>query len=349
MTTRFDASCPVPLAPDERVQLAHGGGGRLTRQLIERVFVPAFDNPALAARHDSAVLTLGGQRVAFTTDGYVVQPRTFPGGDVGALAVYGTVNDLAMAGARSAALSAAFILEEGFALDELHGVVASMRDAAAACGATLVTGDTKVVDRGKADGLFVVTSGVGLVPPGVDVRPARVRPGDAVLLSGDVGRHGIAVLSVRDGLAFESPVESDCAPLDGLVAGLLDAGIDVHCLRDATRGGLATALNEIALDARVGVEVDEARVPICDGVAAACELLGLDPHYVACEGRMVAFVAADDAGRALDVLRGHALGAGAERIGTVTTESVGRVVLRTRVGTHRLLDLLSGEQLPRIC
>ena len=349
MTTRFDASCPVPLAPGERVQLAHGGGGRLTRQLIERVFVPAFDNPALATRHDSAVLTLGGQRVAFTTDGYVVQPRTFPGGDVGSLAVYGTVNDLAMAGARSAALSAAFILEEGFALDELHGVVASMRDAAAACGATLVTGDTKVVDRGKADGLFVVTSGVGLVPPGVDVRPARVRPGDAVLLSGDVGRHGIAVLSVRDGLAFESPVESDCAPLGGLVAALIDAGIDVHCLRDATRGGLATALNEIALDARVGVEVDEAKIPTCDGVAAACELLGLDPHYVACEGRMVAFVAADDASRALDVLRADALGARAERIGTVTAESGGRVVLRTRVGTHRLLDLLSGEQLPRIC
>jgi hydrogenase expression/formation protein HypE len=345
----FDLSCPVPLSQRDRVLLAHGGGGRLTRELVDRVFLPAFDNAQLGARHDSAVLALGGARVAFTTDAYVVQPRCFPGGDIGALAVHGTVNDLAMAGARSAALSAAFVLEEGLALDELREIVASMRAAAAACGATLVTGDTKVVDRGKGDGMFVVTSGVALVPDGVDVRPARVRPGDAVLVSGDVGRHGVAVLSVREGLAFESPVESDCAPLDGLVAALVDAGIDVHCLRDATRGGLATAANEIALDAGVGIELDEASIPVSDGVAAACELLGLDPLYVACEGRMIAFVAEPDAARALELLRAHRLGAGAARIGTVGEAADGKVLLRTQIGTRRLLDLLSGEQLPRIC
>lgn len=349
MPAGLGLSCPVPLGHHERVQLAHGGGGRLTRELIDRVFLPAFDNPQLAARHDSAVVALGGTRVAFTTDAYVVQPRSFPGGDIGMLAVHGTVNDLAMAGARNAALSAAFVLEEGLAMAELRAVVASMQAAAAACGATLVTGDTKVVDRGKGDGMFIVTSGVALVPDGVDVRPARVRAGDAVLVSGDVGRHGIAVLSVREGLAFDSPVASDCAPLDALVAAPIDAGIDLHCLRDATRGGLATALNEIALDAGVGIELDEGAIPVSDGVAAACELLGLDPLYVACEGRMIAFVAERDAARTLDLLRSHALGAEAARIGTVVEGTAGKVALRTRLGTRRLLDLLSGEQLPRIC
>ena len=349
MPTDFDLSCPLPLPRHDRVQLAHGGGGRLTRELIERLFVPAFANPALAARHDSAILDLGAVRLAFTTDAYVVQPRRFPGGDVGTLAVYGTVNDLAMAGARPLGLAAAFVLEEGLAIDELGDLVASMRGAAAACGVALVAGDTKVVDRGKADGLYVTTSGVGLVPAGVDVRPERVRPGDVVLLSGDVGRHGIAVLSVREGLAFESPVESDCGPLAGLVQTLLDAGIEIHCLRDATRGGLATVLNEIALDGGVAVEVDEAAIPVSDGVAAACELLGLDPLYVACEGRMVAFVAAADAERALALLRRDPAGRGAMTIGTVAAGPRGMVALRTRVGTRRLLDLLSGEQLPRIC
>lgn len=349
MPTDFDLSCPIPLAGHERIQLAHGGGGRLTRDLVEKLFVPAFENPALAMRHDSAVLTLGGARLAFTTDAYVVHPRRFPGGDIGTLAVYGTVNDLAMAGARPAGLAAAFVLEEGLAIDELGTVVASMRAAAAACGVALVTGDTKVVDRGKGDGMFVTTSGVGLVPAGVDVRPGRVRPGDAVLVSGDVGRHGIAVLSVREGLAFESPVESDCAPLAGMVAALVDAGIDVHCLRDATRGGLATVLNEIALDAGVTLEVEEAAIPVSGAVAAACEILGLDPLYVACEGRMVAFVAEADVARTLDLLRSHPSGGQAMRIGAVGGVARGMVALRTRVGTRRLLDLLSGEQLPRIC
>ncbi|MBM4246395.1 MAG: hydrogenase expression/formation protein HypE [Deltaproteobacteria bacterium] len=353
MATDFDLSCPVPLAAHERIVLPHGGGGRLTRELLDKVFVPAFANPALDARHDSALLEAGGARLAFTTDAYVVHPRRFPGGDIGTLAVCGTVNDLAMAGARPLALSAAFVLEEGLAMDELRAVVASMRDAARACGVPLVAGDTKVVDRGKADGMFVTTSGVGIVPPGADVRPARVAPGDVALLSGDVGRHGIAVLSVRDGLAFDSPVESDCAPLAEPVAALLAGGVEVHCLRDATRGGVATVLNEMARDAGVAIEAEEATIPVSGGVAAACEILGLDPLYVACEGRMVAFVAAADAARALDILRGHEVSRGAAIIGAVAEPGAGgacgTVALRTRLGTRRLLDLLSGEQLPRIC
>jgi hydrogenase expression/formation protein HypE len=341
--------CPTPLARHTTIQLAHGGGGRLMRELIEQIFLPAFEDPALAARHDSAVVSLGAERVAFTTDSYVVYPRFFPGGDIGTLAVYGTVNDLAMAGARPAYLSVGFVLEEGLALAELRRVVASMRAAAAACGVALVTGDTKVVDRGKGDGLFINTAGVGLVPTGVAIHPRRVRPGDAVLLTGDVGRHGIAVLSVREGLAFETPIESDCAPLAALVAALLDAGLDLHCLRDPTRGGVATALNEIALDGGVGIEVEESAVPVTDAVAGACELLGLDPLYVACEGRMLVFLPASAASRALEVLRDHALGRDATCIGTVTDGPQGMVALKTRFGTRRLLDLLSGEQLPRIC
>jgi hydrogenase expression/formation protein HypE len=347
----LDLACPVPLRHDT-VQLAHGGGGRAMHELLERLFLPAFTNPALAARHDSAALDLGGARVAFTTDAYVVAPRVFPGGDIGGLAVHGTVNDLAMAGARPLFLSAAFILEEGLPLDELQRVVASMRGAASACGVVVVTGDTKVVDRGKADGVFITTAGLGLIPEGVHVAPARVQPGDAVILSGDVGRHGIAVLSVREGLAFERPVESDCAPLADLVAALLDGDggrIDVRCLRDPTRGGLASALNEIAGAAGAGVEIDEADVPVSDEVAGACELLGLDPLYVACEGRMLAFVPEPQADLALERLRRHPLGREAARIGKVTAADPGVVILRTRLGSRRLLDMLSGEQLPRIC
>jgi hydrogenase expression/formation protein HypE len=319
------------------------------RELIEREFLPAFASPAAAPRHDSAVVSLAGCRVAFTTDSYVVHPRVFPGGDIGTLAVYGTVNDLAMAGARPAHLSVGFVLEEGLALEELRSVVRSMRSAAAACGVALVTGDTKVVDRGKADGLFISTAGIGVVADGIEIHPRRVRPGDAVVLSGDVGRHGVAVLSMREGLAFETPIVSDCAPLAPLVAALLEAGVDVRCLRDPTRGGLATALGEIALDAEVAIEIDEAMVPVDDGVSGACELLGLDPLYVACEGRMVAFVPAGEAERAVAVLRRHTLGAGAVRIGRVGDGPAGMVTMRTRLGACRLLDLLSGEQLPRIC
>lgn len=342
-------SCPVPLGARDAIMLAHGGGGRLMRELIEQRFLPAFEGGTSSRRHDSAVVALGGARLAITTDGYVVHPRSFPGGDIGRLAVFGTANDLAMAGANPAYLSAAFLLEEGFSMDELDRVVASMRAAAAQCGVAIVTGDTKVVDRGKADGLFIVTTGVGLVPTGVELHPSRVRPGDAVLISGDVGRHGVAVLSVREGLAFEAPIESDCAPLSPLVTALIAAGVELHCLRDPTRGGLASLLNEIALDAGVGIEVDEAEIPVSEGVQGAAELFGLDPLYIACEGRMAVFLPEAEADRALAVMRADPLGAGAARIGRVVEAPRGMVTLRTRLGGKRLLDLLSGEQLPRIC
>lgn len=343
-----DLSCPRPLRHDT-IQMAHGGGGRTMRDLLEAVLLPAFGNPALDARHDAAVLALGDARIAFTTDTYVVRPRFFPGGDIGSLAVHGTVNDLAMGGAVPRALSCALILEEGFPLEELGRVLASMRGAAERCGVSIVTGDTKVVDRGHGDGLYINTAGVGLVGAGVDVRPGRVRPGDAVLVSGDLGRHGVAVLSVREGLAFESPVLSDCAPVHGLAHALLEGGVDVHCLRDPTRGGLASVLNEIAADAGVAIEAEESALPVDEGVAAACEILGLDPLYVACEGRLVAFVAGADGERALELLRERPEGRGAALIGHVQAGPAGAVILRTRMGTRRLLDLLSGEQLPRIC
>lgn len=344
-----ELACPVPLGRHATVQLAHGGGGRLMRQLIEEVFLPAFGTPALLERHDSAVLPSPGDRLAFTTDGYVVSPLEFPGGDIGRLAVVGTANDLAMAGARPRWLSASFILEEGLPFDVLRRVVASMGAAADEAGLQLVTGDTKVVDRGKGDGLFIATSGIGVVPRGVDVRPARVRPGDAVLVSGDLGRHGIAILSVREGLAFDSPVLTDCAPLAAAVTALLAAGVDVHALRDLTRGGLASALNELALDAGVAIRLDEAALPVCDTVAGACELLGLDPCYVANEGRFVAIVPTDQADRALTALQAVPVSAGAVLAGCVEAQPVGRVVLGTAYGGERPLDLLSGEQLPRIC
>jgi hydrogenase expression/formation protein HypE len=344
----FELNCPLPLRHDT-IQLAHGGGGRIMRELLEKVMLPAFHNQALDARHDSAVLELGGARIAFTTDTYVVKPRFFPGGNIGKLAIYGTVNDLAMGGAQPQFLSVGLVLEEGFSMEELRQVVEAMRAAAAECGVTIVTGDTKVVDRGKGDGVFINTAGIGLVAAGVEIGPHRVKPGDAVLVSGDVGRHGIAVMSVREGLTFETPIESDCAPVHRLASALLDGGVDVHCMRDPTRGGLASVLNEIATDAQVGVEALESAIPVEEGVAGACEMLGLDPLYVACEGRMVVFVPGDQAARALELMRSVGGGEGSVRIGTVTAEDQGTVYLRTSLGTKRILDLLSGEQLPRIC
>lgn len=344
----FSRTCPMPLR-HAQVQMAHGGGGRLMRELLEGVVLPAFGTSELEARHDSAVLGLAGERLAFTTDTYVVSPRFFPGGDIGKLAVYGTVNDLAMAGAMPRWLSLSFILEEGFPIAELQAIVESIRTACAQCGVAVVTGDTKVVDRGKGDGLFINTAGIGVMPEDADIGPHRVKAGDAVLVTGDLGRHGIAVMTKREGLAFETPVESDCAPLHHLVQALQEGGIDIHCLRDATRGGLASVLNEIALDARVGIEIAEAAIPVDEGVSAVCELLGLDPLYVACEGRMVVFVPMEQALETLDLLRATPGGEGTERIGTVLGEELGTVLMRTRLGTQRILDLLSGEQLPRIC
>jgi hydrogenase expression/formation protein HypE len=335
------------------------------RNLIESMFLPAFgaiphgpqpvDVDKLSAAtisslpHDSAVLPTGGARLAFTTDSYVVNPLFFPGGDIGKLAVYGTVNDLAMAGAAPAYLSAGFVLEEGLSMELLGRVVASMAEAARTAGVRIVTGDTKVVDRGKGDGMFINTAGVGWVGPGIDISPARVAPGDVILLSGDLGRHGIAIMSVREGLKFEGSLESDCAPLAELVAAMLATGADIHCLRDLTRGGLAAALNEIALDARVGIELDETAIPVSEPVAAACELLGFDPLYVANEGRLVAFVPASSAAGVLEAMQRHPAAVGPARIGMVRAEHPGMVELHTRFGGGRVVDLLSGEQMPRIC
>jgi hydrogenase expression/formation protein HypE len=342
-------ACPPRHGAPTTVQLAHGGGGRRTRELVEDLFLPAFDNPMLAARHDSAVVDVPGARLAITTDSYVVSPLFFPGGDIGTLAVCGTVNDLAMAGARPLYLTAGFILEEGLPLDDLGRVVASMRAAARAAGVTLVAGDIKVVDRGKGDGMFINTAGVGVVGAGIDIGPRRVRPGDAIVLSGDLGRHGVAIMSVREGLRFETAITSDCAPVAAAVEGLLAAGIEIHCLRDLTRGGLATALNEIALDGGVSITVDETRIPVTPAVVAACEILGLDPLYVANEGRFIAIVPEAYAARAIEALRASAVSAGATRIGTVEATAAGRVSLRGALGVPRVLDLLTGEQLPRIC
>jgi hydrogenase expression/formation protein HypE len=342
--------CPAPLTGHAEIQLAHGGGGRLTQQLIERVFGPAFDNAALDARHDGAVLAASaGARVAFTTDSHVVSPLFFPGGDIGRLAVYGTANDLAMCGARPRWLSAGFILEEGLPVATLERVVASMAEAARTAGVQIVTGDTKVVERGKGDGLYVSTAGVGWIEHGLVIGPASVRPGDAVLLSGDIGRHGMAILAQREGLAFESPIESDCAPLWPAVEALLAAGVEVHCLRDLTRGGLATAVIEIAETAGLAMALEENAVPVSEPVRGACEILGLDPFYVANEGRFVALVPAAQAAAALAVLTRAALGGPPARIGEVRAGAAGEVALRSVVGVDRILDRLSGEQLPRIC
>jgi hydrogenase expression/formation protein HypE len=334
---------------EERITLSHGSGGKATQTLIEAVFLEAFSNPLLAPLEDGAVLTAHGGRLAFTTDSYVVSPLFFPGGDIGDLAVNGTVNDLAVSGARPLWLSAAFILEEGFPVADLERIVGSMAAAAERAGVQVVTGDTKVVQRGKADGCYVNTAGVGVIERPVELGVATARPGDAVIVSGPIGEHGITVMLARGELDIESEVESDTAPLNGLVERLLDAAPGVRGLRDATRGGVATICNEVARAAGVAVVVDEDSVPVRPDVRGACELLGIDPLYVACEGRLVAVVDGDQADAAMAALRSHPLGEGAAVIGRVRDDPPGLVLLKTSFGGTRIVDLLVGDPLPRIC
>ena len=346
---QFQMQCPISAATGDTVLLAHGGGGRLMHQLIRDVFLAEFDNPLLRQMHDGAICSIPSSRLAFTTDSYVVHPLFFPGGDIGSLAINGTVNDLAMCGARPLYLSAAFIVEEGFSISALRRIVSSMAVAARAAHVQVVTGDTKVVDRGKGDGVFINTTGVGVIPEGVCIHPKRVRPGDHVLLSGDIGAHGIAVLSAREGLSFAGAPESDSAPLHAVVEDLVTQGMEISCLRDLTRGGLATALNEIAGTADVGIVIEEKHIPVDETVRGACELLGLDPLYVANEGRFVAFVRPEHSDAALAILRRHPVSEHAVMVGEVSEEDAPLVVARTVFQTRRIVDLLSGEQLPRIC
>lgn len=347
MSGDFEPSCPLPLRDYPQVLLAHGGGGRLMHQLLNELILPILGDADPLGAHDAAVLAPPGGRLAFTSDGYVVKPLEFPGGDIGSLAIHGTVNDLAMAGAQPLYLSVSLIIEEGLPMTTLSRLLQSARAAADRAGVRIVTGDTKVVDRGKGDGLYLVTSGVGVVEPGVEVHPRRIRPGDAVLVNGDLGRHGIAIMACREGLEFETAIESDSAALNGVVAELLAAGVDLHCLRDLTRGGLVSALNELAQAAGCGIGLREAELPVAGEVAAACEILGLDPLYVACEGRMAVIVPAEQAEAALAVLRRHH--PEAIRVGEVGARGRPEVLLHSRFGATRVLDVLSGEQLPRIC
>ncbi len=332
-----------------QVELSHGSGGRAMAQLIEELFATAFRNPWLDQRNDQACLDLPPGRIAMTTDSYVVSPLFFPGGDIGSLAVHGTVNDLAMAGARPLHLSAGFILEAGFPLADLQRIVESMAGAARAAGVSIVTGDTKVVERGKGDGVFINTTGIGVIPDGIQLSGDRARPGDCVLLSGSIGDHGVAVMSKRAGLEFETTLESDSAALHELVAAMVAAAPGLRCLRDPTRGGLAATLNEIAAQSGVGMHLREAAIPVRPEVAAACELLGLDPLYVANEGKLVAICPPEDAERVLAAMHAHPLGAAAAIIGTVREDRHHFVTMETLFGGDRLVDWLSGEQLPRIC
>jgi hydrogenase expression/formation protein HypE len=342
-------TCPLPLPAGNKVLLGHGSGGKLSADLLEKFFLPAFDNPILSRLDDQAILTVNGSRLAFTTDSFVVKPLFFPGGDIGSLAVHGTVNDLAMGGAKPLFLSAAFILEEGLSFETLEKVVDSFRKAAFDAGVNVVTGDTKVVEKGSCDGMFINTSGIGILESGLRLSADQARPGDRILLSGSIAEHGIAILAQREGLAFESPIHSDTAPLHTLVAAMLETGSEIRCLRDPTRGGLSSTLNEIAARSRVGMMLEERAIPVREEVRGACEMLGLDPLYVANEGKLVAIVAPDAAHPLLEAMQCHPLGQNAQIIGTVTAEDRGLVVMRTTLGTTRIVDMLAGDQLPRIC
>ena len=342
-------NCPLPIAGSDRVLLGHGSGGKLSAELMRDIFLPALSNPILARLDDQAQFEIGGLRLAFTTDSFVVKPLFFPGGDIGSLAVHGTINDLAMAGARPLYLSTAYVIEEGFPLEDLRRIAESMGRAAQAAGVAIVTGDTKVVERGAADGVFINTTGIGLIRENVSISAAAAQPGDVILLSGTLGDHGIAIMAAREGLEFETVLASDSAALHSLVDAMLTVSPAIRCLRDPTRGGLSSTLNEIAGQSSAGMRILETEIPIRAEVQGACEMLGLDPLYVANEGKLVAIVAPDQADAILAAMRAHPLGRDAVRIGTVTTENPGRVVLQTAYGTTRIVDMLAGDQLPRIC
>jgi hydrogenase expression/formation protein HypE len=341
--------CPLPLRDHPNIIMGHGGGGKLSAELVEHLFLPAFAEAGAVDMGDAALITVGGMRLAYSTDSFVVRPLFFPGGNIGELAVNGTVNDIAMRGAQPLFLSAGFILEEGMSLDRLAAIAGSMGAAARRAGVKLVAGDTKVVDRGHGDGVYINTSGFGIIPEGVDIGPMRAQPGDVIIVSGTIGDHGIAILSVREGLEFGAPIKSDTAPLNGLVADMLDETRTIHVLRDPTRGGVASALNEIARASQVGIVIDERKLPVQDAVRAACELLGMDPIYVANEGKLIAIVPPADADRLLARMRAHPQGRQAAIIGHVTADHPGIVAARTGIGGTRIVDMMVGEQLPRIC
>jgi hydrogenase expression/formation protein HypE len=342
-------SCPVPISDYDTVMLAHGGGGRLSHQLIEKLFISQFSNEYLSQNHDGAVINIGGTRIAYSTDSYVVNPVFFPGGNIGELAINGTINDIAMCGAKPLYISLGLIIEEGLPMDELWTIVQSMQKAAAAAGVAIVTGDTKVVDRNKGDKIYINTSGIGIVPEGGNSNPLQVRPGDVILLSGFIADHGIAIMSAREGLQFQTTVISDTAALHGLVASMLAASRNIRVLRDPTRGGIASTLNELSMTCKLEFSIMEDQIPVRDEVQAACELLGFDPLYVANEGKLLAIVPPEDAELILATMKAHPLGRDAAIIGSVTSIPQAGVVMKTRIGSSRIVDMLSGEQLPRIC
>jgi hydrogenase expression/formation protein HypE len=342
-------TCPLSISDYKKVLLAHGGGGNLSHQLIQKMFLSQFSNSYLDEEHDGAVIPVKEGRIAFSTDSYVVHPIFFPGGNIGELAVNGTVNDLSMCGAKPAFISAGFIIEEGLPMEELWQIVLSMKMAAEAAGVRIVTGDTKVVDKGKGDKIFINTSGIGFIEPGVDISPKNCSTGDVIILNGRIGDHGVAIMSAREGLSFETQIVSDTAPLNSLVEVMLNTSRNIHVLRDPTRGGLASALNEIAITSGKSIIIEENSIPIAEEVKGACEILGFDPLYIANEGKLVAFVAEADAEKVLSAMRSHQSGKESVIIGRVTSGNPGTVVMKTLIGTNRIVDMLSGEQLPRIC
>ena len=341
--------CPIPITDYDRVLMAHGGGGTLSHQLIHKMFFQHFNNEILKTEHDGAVFKIGKQRLAFTTDSYVVKPIFFPGGDIGELSVYGTVNDLAVCGADPLYISLGFIIEEGFPMEELWQIVQSIKRAAEQSGVEIVTGDTKVVDHGKGDKIFINTSGVGALLPDVDISSDRIKTGDKIIMSGKIAEHGIAILSSREEFDFETTVKSDTAPLNDMIKRILEKFPGIHMMRDPTRGGISSALNEIASQSRCGIYLDEQEIPVAEEINAICEILGLDPLYIANEGKVLLFVSPDEAEGVLKIMHKHRHGKDAKIIGEVVDDHPGRVVMKTRIGSNRVVDMLTGEQLPRIC